>query len=100
MEVTPMGQVFYRAEADSAVPLGCTCHDRSGSCDWCQVYYNGPIKGEANMKDRIDAMRELARLFFESTTSEADLRNAIGNFMFLLAEESEFLRSEIANIRG
>jgi len=44
METTPMGQTFYREEADAAVPRGCTCHDKSGSCDWCQIYYDGPEK--------------------------------------------------------
>ena len=39
-EVTKWGQVFYRKEAD-ATHGRCRCPDDSGSCDWCQVFYNG-----------------------------------------------------------
>ena len=41
METTPMGQRFYREEADRLFPRGCSCPDKSGSCEWCQIYYEG-----------------------------------------------------------
>lgn len=41
MIVTPMNQTFYPEEATRLFPSGCQCHDRSGSCDWCQIYYWG-----------------------------------------------------------
>ena len=46
METTPMGQTFYPQEANALFPQGCQCHDRSGSCDWCRVYYDGPEEAE------------------------------------------------------
>lgn len=45
VETTPVGQTFYEAEAEVFFPEGCKCpygRDADGSCDWCQVYYNGP----------------------------------------------------------
>ena len=50
MEITRAGQVFYRAEADELVPLGCIDRERGnthgacmdGGCEWCFVYYDGP----------------------------------------------------------
>jgi hypothetical protein len=40
-EDTPQGQHFYRELADALHPEGCKCHDRSGSCSWCYIYYDG-----------------------------------------------------------
>jgi hypothetical protein len=43
MEKTPMGQTFYREEADAAFPQGCQCgNNGGGDCAWCQIYYDGP----------------------------------------------------------
>lgn len=40
MIVSPMNQVFYPDEADRLFGQ-CSCTDKSGDCDWCQVYYFG-----------------------------------------------------------
>lgn len=50
------------------------------------------------MRDRIEVMRELAKFVTESTAGNVDIRKAIGNFMFCLAEESEFLRDELRRL--
>jgi hypothetical protein len=44
MEITPMGQKFYRQEANAVYPEGCKCTSTNGgvNCEWCHIYYNGP----------------------------------------------------------
>ncbi len=39
-------QKFYERDANRLFPQGCTCVDRSGDCDWCAVYYDGPAEFE------------------------------------------------------
>jgi hypothetical protein len=61
METNKQGQTTYEAEANAAHPEGCKCPDRSGSCDWCQIYYDGPpeIPAEPGVKDgRVTSRRE------------------------------------------
>lgn len=62
METTPMGQTFYREEANKLYPEGCTCwpqNNAGGDCPWCQVYYDGPICSECG-EVRLDDERVLA----------------------------------------
>lgn len=41
MTITTARQIFFEDEATRIIPKGCQCIDRSGSCDWCYIYYNG-----------------------------------------------------------
>ena len=54
---TSHGQVFYEEEASRKFPAGCACHDRSGSCDWCHIYYLGfPFLPEIKIVAREDGL--------------------------------------------
>jgi hypothetical protein len=34
----------YQKEADALYPLGCKCgNNGGGDCNWCGVYYYGPL---------------------------------------------------------
>jgi hypothetical protein len=50
--VSAQPQKFYRKEADHFFPEGCQCHDDSGSCDWCVIYYEGPTGDESQRRLR------------------------------------------------
>lgn len=69
MTITPLGQVFFEAEA-TALHGRCRC-DRSGSCDWCRVYYDGP-DGVSELLDAAISLEPTARLLSWPTRQEAD----------------------------
>ena len=51
-------QVFYKVEADRLFPEGCQCHDDSGACDWCTIYYEGIYQDESQRQLRTAGLLE------------------------------------------
>jgi len=52
MERSKYGQTTYKAEADAAFPEGCACgNNGGGDCDWCSIYYDGPLYDEEPAED-------------------------------------------------
>ena len=52
MERNIYGQTTYKEEADRAFPEGCACgNNGGGDCDWCSIYYDGPLYDEEPDQD-------------------------------------------------
>jgi len=54
MERSKYGQTTYKAEADAAFPERCACgNNGGGDCDWCSIYYDGPLYDEEPAEDSL-----------------------------------------------